>query len=188
MELFAVIDTETNWGDEVMSIGVAIADARNFSLIGTKYYIVEPEASKPGMYSSALRIRGVKISGVCSRKEALRDLCACLDALHITDIFAYNAAFDCKHMPELSGYTWYDIMRIAAYKQFNPSIDDSCECCSTGRMKHNYGVEAMTRRLSGNMYYREKHNALTDAVDELKIMQMLGRAPEDYIVLQAARK
>ena len=171
-----------------MSIGAAIADARNFSLIGMKYYIIEPEALKPGMYSSALRIRGVKISGVCTREEALRDLCACLDALHITDIFAYNAAFDCKHVPELSGYTWYDIMRIAAYKQFNPAMDDSCECCGTGRMKHNYGVEAMTRRLSGNMYYREKHNALTDAVDELKIMQMLGRAPEDYIVLQAARK
>lgn len=183
MELFAVIDTETNWDDEVMSIGVAIANAREFSLVGTKYYIIEPESLKPGMYSSVLRIRGVKISGVCSRKEALRDLCACLDALHITDIFAYNAAFDHKHMPELSGYTWYDIMRIAAYKQFNPAIDDSCECCRTGRMKHNYGVEAMTRRLSGNMYYREKHNAVTDAVDELKIMQLLGRAPEDYIKL-----
>ena len=29
MEKFAVIDTETNWNDEVMSIGIVIADEGN---------------------------------------------------------------------------------------------------------------------------------------------------------------
>ena len=28
---FAVIDTETNWNDEVMSIGVLIANSKNFN-------------------------------------------------------------------------------------------------------------------------------------------------------------
>ena len=32
-------------------------------------------------------------------------------------MFAYNANFDYKHLPELNSYIWVDIMKIAAYKQ-----------------------------------------------------------------------
>ena len=41
----------------------------------------------------------------------------------------------------------------------------------------------MFRLLSGDHKYREVHNALCDAVDELKIMAMMGRAPQDYPLL-----
>ena len=52
---FAVIDTETNWKDEVMSIGVLIARCKNFERTDSRYYIL-PKAEKiGGMYSSSMR-------------------------------------------------------------------------------------------------------------------------------------
>ena len=44
-------------------------------------------------------------------------------------------------------------------------------------------MEPMLRLLSGKNSYQETHNALDDALDELKIMQLLGRIPADYIPL-----
>ena len=43
MEKFAVIDTETNWSDQVMSIGTLIADEDTFQLIDAKYHILPLE-------------------------------------------------------------------------------------------------------------------------------------------------
>ena len=98
-------------------------------------------------------------------------------------VFAYNAAFDRNHLPELGGLTWYDIMRVAAYRQHNPRIPAAADCYATGRLKRGYGVEPMLRLLSGDRRYKETHNALFDAVDELEIMRLLGRHPKDYIPL-----
>ena len=52
---FAVIDTETNWNDEVMSIGVLIANSRNFNHTDSRYYILPREEKVGGMYSKAMR-------------------------------------------------------------------------------------------------------------------------------------
>ena len=57
------------------------------------------------------------------------------------------------------------------------------DCCSTGRLKRGYGVEAMLRLLSRNRTYRETHNAFFDAMDELKIMALLGHDLSRYIRL-----
>ena len=50
---FAVIDTETNWDNEVMSIGIVIAESLLFEEISSKYYIISPECDRGGMYSFA---------------------------------------------------------------------------------------------------------------------------------------
>ena len=54
--------------------------------------------------------------------EAVEDLLAWFDRYGVTKIFAYNANFDRNHLPELRDYDWYDIMRLAAYRQHNPKI------------------------------------------------------------------
>ncbi len=198
--LFAVIDSETNWHDEVMSLGVAIADKSTFKCLETRYYIFEQEARIGGMYSSVLykctngtaffsegaaRINFSGGSGkeseaytavpvTVSRERAMADLSDYLSSKGITSIYAYNAKFDCGHLPELNDFEWYDIMRIAAYKQFNKVIPDTAPCCKTGRLKSNYGVEPITRMLTGNSRYYEVHNAVADAVDELRIVELLG--------------
>ena len=58
MSYFAVIDTETNWNDQVMSIGIVIAEAQSFRLIDKKYYVIYPAYQAGGMYESVLNLRG----------------------------------------------------------------------------------------------------------------------------------
>ena len=102
---------------------------------------------------------------------------------NVHSLFAYNAGFDRNHLRELSRYQWYDIMRLAAYRQTNPKIPATADCYSTGRLKRGYGVEAMLRILSGRSSYYETHNALYDALDELEIIRLLGHPLSSYIPL-----
>lgn len=181
MEKFAVIDTETNWDDEVMSIGVVIADSDTFDALEHKYYILTPEYKVGGMFSFSLRIKFDFPCETleCTRAQAISDLSDCLREHNVTKLFAYNACFDYRHLPELQAYTWYDIMRLAAYRQYNKTIKEE-DCCSTGRLKRNFGVECMKTMLTG--LRGEKHNALSDAVDELtNIMKPLGHKIGAYI-------
>ena len=180
MGKFAVIDTETNWADQVMSIGTVIADSDTFQPIEMKYHILPKECQAGGMYYDALFLDTPVKPILCTRAEATRDLKAWLAQHGVQSIFAYNACFDRNHLPELRGYDWYDIMRLAAYRQHNPKIPANADCCTTGRLKRGYGVEPMLRLLSGDRTYQETHNAVLDAVDELGIMRLMGRRLEEY--------
>lgn len=181
MKKFAVIDTETNWNDEVMSIGVVIAELDSFNACELKYYILAPEYLVGGMYSNTLKMNwNIKCDTLeCNRKQAIQDLLLCLQKNEVTKIFAYNAPFDYHHLPELNSFIWYDIMRLAAYRQYNDKIKEK-DCCSTGRLRCNYGVESIKKLLTG--LDGEQHNALCDAIDELDcIMKPLGHKIDDYI-------
>lgn len=173
MGKFAVIDTETNWADQVMSIGTVIADADSFRPIEAKYHILPIECEIGGMYYDTLFLDTPVKPILCSRAEAIADLRSWFRQHGVHSIFAYNACFDRNHLPELRDFDWYDIMRLAAYRQHNPKIPANADCCSTGRLKRGYGVEPMLRLLSGNHTYHESHNAIFDAADELKIMLLL---------------
>ena len=180
MGKFAVIDTETNWADQVMSIGTIIADTDTFRPIDAKYHVLTPEYLAGGMYSGTLfsdhRLQPI----ICSREDALRDLKTWFASYDVHSLFAYNACFDRNHLPELRHFDWYDIMRFAAYRQYNHKIPPCADCCATGRLKRGFGVEPMLRLLSGEISYRESHNALQDAADELTIMKLLGYTPGQY--------
>ena len=180
MGKFAVIDTETNWADQVMSIGTVIADEATFAPVAVKYHIFPIECEIGGMYYDALYLDTPVPPMSCSREEAMRDLSCWLSQQAVTSIFAYNACFDRNHLPELLWLDWYDIMRLAAYRQHNPKIPCTADCYRTGRLKRGYGVEAILRMLSGNPTYRETHNALFDAMDELTIMRLLEHPPGNY--------
>ena len=183
MGSFAVIDTETNWADQVMSIGTVIADVDSFQPIEAKYHILPIECEIGGMYYDTLFIETPVKPILCTRAEAVADLRAWFHEHGIASIFAYNACFDRNHLPELRDFDWYDIMRLAAYRQHNPKIPANADCYSTGRLKRGYGVEAMLRLLSGNRTYRESHNAYFDAIDELEIMFLLGHHITKYLPL-----
>ena len=176
----AVIDTETNWNNEVMSIGVAVADADTFKCVDTRYYILDPQYRVGGMYSSVLGAARNIQKHVLSRRDALNDLCSFLRVKGIESLYAYNAKFDYGHLPELSSFTWYDIMRLAAYKQYNSHIPDNSPLCKSGRLKSGYSVENILQMLSSDHSYRETHNAVYDAMDELKIMELLGHDTAVY--------
>ena len=177
--MFAVIDTETNWENAVMSIGI-VAAGEDFRLRDSRYYVLDREAGVGGMYSDVLDLVEARSTRHCARSGAMEEIAAWLRALGVEKIFAYNARFDRAHLPELGEFDWFDIMRITAYRQHNPAIPASAPCCSTGRLKRQYGVEPIIRLLTGEESYRETHNALLDAVDELTIMRFLGLPPEGY--------
>ena len=175
MDYFAVIDTETNWNNEVMSIGVVIAEKDTFKKVDDLYFIVDPEYKIGGMFSMVLPVKG----------RAPKDiLLTRFEKYGVKDLYAYNGSFDKNLLKELASYRWFDIMKIAAYRQYNDKIPASIECCKTGKMKRNYGVEPMMQLLSGNRRYTEVHNALYDAADELEIMRLLGKTLEEYIVAE----
>ena len=182
MGRFAVIDTETNWSDRVMSIGTVIADTETMQPLDARYHVLTPEYTVGGMFEGTLFLDSPVPPVLCTREEALRELTEWFSQHGIRAVFAYNACFDRNHLPELGHYAWYDIMRLAAYRQHNPCIPADAPCCSTGRLRRGYGVEPMLRMLSGSAYC-ETHNAIRDAMDELQIMQLLRIPIADYIPL-----
>lgn len=183
MDYFAVLDTETNWNNEVMSIGIVIAEKVTFKKVDDQYFIFDPEYKVGGMFSMVLPVIGRKPKDILlSRKKSMEKIHSLFEKYQVKNLFAYNASFDKNLLKELSTYNWFDIMRIAAYKQYNEKIPASVECCKTGKLKRNYGVEPMMQLLSGNRRYMEVHNALCDAIDELEIMRLLGKTLEEYSV------
>lgn len=186
-DFFAVIDTETNWNDEVMSIGVVIADSKTRKKADTRYYIIDPEYRVGGMFFDELRPneKGTCIAG---RTQALKEIRQWLDTYQVQKLFAYNASFDKKHLPEYAAYEWYDIMRLAAYRQYNQAIPDSADCYKTGKLKRGYGVENILQMLRKNRRYSETHNAVLDAEDELQIMQLLGHELHEYEIARLPDK
>ena len=180
MSNIAVIDTETTWTDEVMSVGMVIADGNDFTAFKKRYYIFDPEYKKGGMYSDTIFINPKNLNHIITRKKALADIRSQLEKNNVTGLYAYNAWFDKRHLPELADYDWFDIMKLAAYRQYNPFIPGYADCFSTGRLRKNYGVESILRLLNEDDSYCETHNALQDAVDELYIMKRLGHELDKY--------
>lgn len=182
--MFAVIDTETTFLDEVMSIGIVMAEEETFRPVDARYYIITPAYRTGGMFSGVLhrteRCEVPFAQQICARRDALRDLCAFMEQYRADTIFAYNANFDKSHLPELQAYHWGDIMWAAAYRQFNPTIPPDADCYATGRLKSGCGVEATLRRLLARTDYYEVHNALADAADELQIMRLLAHPLHSY--------
>ncbi|MBP5426677.1 MAG: hypothetical protein J6Y29_02085 [Clostridiales bacterium] len=177
-EKFAVIDTETNWHNEVMSIGAVIAEDKEFEVIDTKYIVIKEAAEVGGLFSKALYIEGQKVE-IGKRANAINRLIEYLKENEVKLIFAYNASFDWRCLPELRDFEWHDILKKAAYRDYNPSIPDDANFCKTGRLKSGYGVENIIR-MFGEDDYKEVHNALEDAVDELRIMKYLKYSIKAY--------
>ena len=178
-ETIAVIDTETTYHDDVMSVGIVIADREDLSWQQSLYYVFPEQYRKPSMFGRVLFLEGQEFIMKC-RAEAMREILEIFREWNVTMIFAYNAGFDRSHLPELSGYIWKDIMKLAAYRQYNSFIPEDMPCYRTGLLKSGYGVERVMRMVSQNLSYAEVHNALCDAEDELRTMQLLGHDPSMY--------
>lgn len=191
---FAVLDTETTWSDPrrlkfgnkyvdtIFSIGVIIADAKTFEIIHALYYILLPESTEDGMYAGELEMAPKSITKKCTREECISELKNTFMQYRVHDIFAYNASFDFRHLPELMDYSWHDIMRKAAYKQFNSWLDTfpAENFFSTGLLRRGRGVEHIYALLKGDEYFSETHCAIFDALDELFIMKRLDYNIQDY--------
>lgn len=177
---FAVIDVETNWNNEMMSVGVVIGDAAEFNVVDKKYYVVYPECQIGGMYSHVLRSVDQELVVDCTRKEAISGIKQLLTQYNVKDILAYNAPFDYKCLPELRNYAWRDILPIAANRNFNTLLPADCDYCSTGLLRRGRGVENVMRLIYSRSF-TELHNGLTDALDELHLMRLVNQPLSVYL-------
>lgn len=177
--IFALIDVETSFAGDVISIGVVISDDISFRPRDFKYYRILEHEKAHAMYAYALELEDFALSPnkheiKLKYLEAIDSIQQLLSDNTIKNLFAYNANFDKRHLPELASYRWHDIIEKAAYKQCNKKIPKDSEFWGTGRLKKGFGVEAMYHLLTENSSYRETHNALMDALDELVIMKFLN--------------
>ena len=175
----AVIDVETTLYDHIISIGIVIAGKDDLQPKSKNYYIIKEFENEPCYYYGNLYNECACEPIRCSYTDAVSSIKSILGAHGVKSLFAYNAAFDRNHLPQLD-YTWIDIMKIAAYKQYNSKLPNDAEYYTTGRLKNNYSAESILQLLTNDNEITETHNAICDAVDELRIMRLLGVSLETY--------
>lgn len=69
-EHIAVIDTETTWSGAVMTVGIVIADASNYEIVGYKYYVIKEALREGGMFDYVVHIKGINEEKVSRKKIA----------------------------------------------------------------------------------------------------------------------
>jgi|GEM_PF-3570304 len=205
-EKFVMIDVETDGGNLVCTIGAVIVNSKTWIIEELHYYTIEGtehlcwygNAINLGQFAEFLQefeqITFTK--NICAYDEAIQGLRKTINTHHITQIFAYNASFDCRMLPEFSDFIWCDVIHKAAYEQYNPLLPKNTEFYGSGKMKRGYSVESMYRLVCpkhkgylpswkrkfgqlGSKYF-ETHNGLIDAVDQVRIMQAIGYTSELY--------
>ncbi|WP_069097566.1 hypothetical protein [Mesomycoplasma ovipneumoniae] len=187
----AVIDVETNYDSEIFSVGVVIADSTNFKLIDKKYWIIENNWKVGGMYAPnawlPLEFEQETIL-VQTRKEMIVRLIKFLKSYEVKNWFSYTN-YDFRHLPELhESFEYNDISIVAKNKKFNKYIPLNAETTKNGNLKREWGVENIYRMVTNNENYLETHNALFDAIDELRIMKSLNVGIETFISLNKNKK
>ena len=175
----AVIDTETNWDNELMSVAAVTAEDGAFLPLEARYFVIGQAYERGGMFSREVLLNP-EYARWTGRAEAVAALREFLLENGVQKVFAYNARFDYALLPELSRFTWHDIMTVAVNRNFNKAIPETADCYKTGRLKHGCGVQPILRIVSGDPFYRETHNALNDALDELAIMRGVGVGADGY--------
>ncbi|WP_243216307.1 hypothetical protein [Mesomycoplasma hyopneumoniae] len=181
-----VIDVETNYQNEVFSVGVVIADSTNFKSIDKKYWIIKNNLKVGGMYARnilaplPLEFREETIF-LETRKEMIVYLIKFLKYYEVKNWFSYTK-FDFRHLPELhKSFKHNDISIFAKNKQFNKYIPLNAETSKNGDLKRGWKAEDIYRMLTKDENYFETHNALLDAIDELRIMELLNLDIETFL-------
>ncbi|WP_341517521.1 hypothetical protein [Mesomycoplasma ovipneumoniae] len=201
----AVIDVETNYENEVFSVGVVIADSANFQWFDKEYWIIENNLKVGAMYARniwaplPLEFRE-EINVVQTRQEMIAQLIHFLKFYEVKNWFSYTT-FDFRHLPELhKSFEHNDISIFAKskqfnkhiplnaektkkgdFKQFNKHIPLNVELTKNGDLKRGWNAENIYRMLTKDQSYVETHNALLDAMDELRIMELLGLDIETFL-------
>ncbi|WP_069099867.1 hypothetical protein [Mesomycoplasma ovipneumoniae] len=182
----AVIDVETNYENEVFSVGVVIADSVDFRWFDKKYWVIKNNWKVGGMYIHKtfsplpLEFRE-EINVVETRKEMITQLIHFLKSYEVKNWFSYTK-FDFRHLPELhKSFEHNDISIFAKSKQFNKHIPLNVELTKNGDLKSGWKAEDIYRMLTKDQSYIETHNALLDAMDELQIMELLDLDIETFL-------
>lgn len=182
----AVIDVETNYDNEVFSVGVVIADSADFQWFDKEYWIIENNLKVGGMYARNIWVPlplefREEINVVKTRQEMIAQLIHFLKSYEVKNWFSYTK-FDFRHLPELhKSFEHNDISIFAKSKQFNKHIPLNAVTTKKGDLKSGWNAQNIYRMLTKDQSYIETHNALLDAMDELRIMELLDLDIETFL-------
>ncbi|WP_010320977.1 hypothetical protein [Mesomycoplasma ovipneumoniae] len=182
----AVIDVETNYENEVFSVGVVIADSADFQWFDKQYWIIKNNWKVGGMYAHNIWVPlpvefREEINVVKTHQEMIAQLIHFLKSYKVKNWFSYTK-FDFRHLPELhKSFEHNDISIFAKSKQFNKHIPLNAELTKKGDLKSGWNAQNIYRMLTKDQSYIETHNALLDAMDELRIMELLGLDIETFL-------
>ncbi len=135
-----IIDVETTFSDEVMSVGIVIVDTeKNYDFVDARYWLIDPYYQSPGMFAHMLHLSDCNPPFIYkeaqvfvdSIQEKITSMDTCLEELrqlmgihNCQILFAYNAHFDKRHLLELSDYIWVDMISVMANCTLNTNIDE----------------------------------------------------------------
>lgn len=200
----AVIDVETTWRDEVMSIGAVIVDTQDkYRILEIAYWLVTPFCYQPAMFSRAIDLsmvkersffykKGNRVLDSVTEKEDSFEKCiaglqALLDCHDVSSCFAYNGHFDKRHLLDIDGVAWFDLVVPFTSYDLNPYISSQKippENLGVGkaglRLVKEYSFFNIMRYIPGCKRYYETHNGCVDAFEEAMAMQMMKLPRDEY--------
>ncbi|WP_341491426.1 hypothetical protein [Mesomycoplasma ovipneumoniae] len=122
-----------------------------------------------------------EINVVKTRQEMIAQLIHFLKSYKVKNWFSYTK-FDFRHLPELhKSFEHNDISIFAKSKQFNKHIPLNAVTTKKGDLKSGWNAQNIYRMLTKDQSYIETHNALLDAMDELRIMELLDLDIETFL-------
>lgn len=178
-DTIAVIDVETTIRDEIMSVGVAYVDANALQIVDLEYYLITPFCYQSGMFSSSLDVEKCKrnaffyrqykklidsvVSSERSQKECIDQLQASIIAHGVKSVFAYNGHFDKRHLLELDGVEWFDLMVLLYDFGYNRFLQLGSIVASFVRDNYNQNNYRIER--NGTVYLRTWGNSFLPMSD-----------------------
>ncbi len=203
----AVIDVETTWRNEVMSIGAVIVDTQDkYRILEVAYWLVSPFCYQPAMFSGAIDLslakgrsffyqKGVRILDLVTETEdsfenCIEGLQKFLDRYDVSSCFAYNGHFDKRHLLDLDGVSWFDLVVPFTSLDLNPFLSSQVfpDYCLGGgkaglRLVRDFSFSDIMRHIPGcKRNYHETHNGCIDAFDEAMAMQLINLPRDEYRV------
>ena len=177
LEYVAIIDTKTNYLGNAISIGVAIVNAQ-FEIQQAQYYLIPEELMNEHASKDDYDIVHVYKTYYGRLFDCQNHIRTILNQYNITNIYAYNAFYVKQTLPEMNNYNWFDVARIATYKQYNHKIPINTKCDENGQLLRYTLSNVM--ELMTNGYYRYVNHALYNALDIIQLMKYIGLSIDKY--------
>jgi hypothetical protein len=188
-KLIAILDTETNrYDQEVFDIGIVIADLHG-NIVDKRQWLLDEVFKTKLFYEEkrSLYIRYLKeqdYTNYVSSREGLKRLDNMLKYYNITEIYAYNMAFDSRVIKNLAneldienpleGYDleclWlWSCQTIFQQKRFPTWCDTHYEYAMTEKGNFKTSAEIAYAYITNQPDFVEEHTALEDCYIEYQI-------------------
>lgn len=177
LDFFAIIDTKTNYYGNAISIGVVVVNS-HFEIQQAQYYLIPEELIHDHNHKDDFDIIHVYKTYFGRLFDCENHIRTLMNQYNITNIYAYNAFYVKKSLPEMNNYNWFDIAKVATYKQYNHELPLDADYDENGQLLR-YAMKNVIE-LMMKTYYKCVNHALYNALDELKIMKLIGLPIEKY--------